>query len=62
VKIRLGLLALSCWFFFWLFLECFKDHLCGLKFKIGGMQLFHSGSLRKKLGDGTFGLWRGKYL
>jgi hypothetical protein len=42
--------------FFLPFIQCFKDHLCGLKLKIGGMQLFHNGSLWKKLGDGAFGL------
>jgi hypothetical protein len=41
------------------FIKCFKARLCGLKFKIGGMQLFHSGGLWKKLGDGAFGLWCG---
>jgi hypothetical protein len=45
--------------FFLPFRECFKDHICGLKVKIGGMQLFHIGSLWKKLGDGAFGLWHG---
>jgi hypothetical protein len=58
VKIGLRLLALSCCYFF-PFIECFKDHICGLKVKIGGMQLFHSGSLWKKLGDAAFGLWCG---
>jgi hypothetical protein len=33
VKIGLGLLALSCWFFFFLgpFIECFKDHILWTK-------------------------------